>query len=1185
MSFCIFSPVFSQSDSEKAQKSYQQAEHYQKKQLYDSAIFFFKEASVLYNSANDYKSYWNSLNQLAYNYAQNKQSEKAREILKTVIEKNMRYSGGQNSQVADAYYMMAISFFTEKEYDKEIDYLNKCLVIREKIHRPISLQVAETKNTMGIAFSRKHDYQASLTVFLEALHIRQKLNNSDKMSIITSLGNVAASYRSLGKYDEALNYYQKELHLAKSYTKNEHSLWGKSYNQIANIYFTKGNVDVAKDYFTKAYQLHRRLLDKNDLQIASDLNNLGACEHALGKYEEAVKIFEQALKIRLGKLDKQHADVAQIYNNLGASFEALKNYEKSLEYHLKALLMRQEAFGENSANTAISYNNLGNLYNSKGEYNLATQYYEKALSSWKNSIGESHIEVAKVYNNLGVTYSEKGEYNKAIDYYYRSLSVRKNLYGQNHPEVATSLNNLGVTHYYMGEFEKALEFYEQAAQIRKTILGEKHPDYAVSINNIGATFYQQGKYDEALDYYIQAMEIRVKLYGDNHVDLAQAYNNIGATYLDKGEFEQALEFYKKALDLRQKQLGKKHPYVAGIYNNLGIAYYRLGNYQTSIQNFHNSLTANLIDFSDSSFYNLPKDTQYSDQSRLFNAFIGKAECFLKLYDKTNKELLGIAVQHIEAADTLLDNVRSEFTTEADKIQLANNVNRLTETAMKLYQELFVLEKDKKYLERAFYFSEKSKANILYASIAARSFQNIPDSLQQVESFYKNQISLYEQRLLEEKALDNAANPEKMATLRKHIFEFRRDYEALIKKYEQDYKQYYDLKYNSQISSVSQLQAFLKTQSKSVLVEYFLSSQGIYISVISAKKFDILFIKNNPELESKIRGLRNAIIYQIDKSFLGFSLDLYEYLMLPVDEYFKKEKIKVKHITFITDGILSYLPFESLITKIPSSKEKLAYEKLPYLLQKYAISYAFSATLLLYQQNNHRHTHENNYIAFAPIFEKGNKKSQATQDFYRSSSQFNTGAFSEDGNNINSLPATRQEVEGIVKLHTNKKLSATSHFLEEASEKKVKAGLRNYKYVHFATHGFVNENVPSRSGLLLSMPTEEGEDGILYAGEIYNLDINADLVTLSACETGLGKVVRGEGLIGLTRGFLYAGAKNVVVSLWKVSDDSSSDLMIQFYKNMLSKKTKSIALQKAKLKLLSSQKLPPYFWAAFILIGN
>ena len=241
-------------------------------------------------------------------------------------------------------------------------------------------------------------------------------------------------------------------------------------------------------------------------------------------------------------------------------------------------------------------------------------------------------------------------------------------------------------------------------------------------------------------------------------------------------------------------------------------------------------------------------------------------------------------------------------------------------------------------------------------------------------------------------------------------------------------------------------------------------------------------------------------------------------------------------------------------------------------------------------------YQKDWLALAPVFTDNstNGLSLKSQNFMQNmdeESQKNTRASFMNGAKINPLPASEVEVNEIFKEFNLKNRSALVKSHSSTTESFVKSGiLSEYKYIHFATHGFVNSDSPELSGILLAPDTTGGNDGILFSGEIYNLNLNADLVVLSACETGLGKLSKGEGIIGLSRALLFAGTNNIIVSLWQVADKSTSDLMIHFYDNLLVNEKKKIpyaqSFREAKLKLIENNKYAhPYFWSPFILIGQ
>jgi len=311
--------------------------------------------------------------------------------------------------------------------------------------------------------------------------------------------------------------------------------------------------------------------------------------------------------------------------------------------------------------------------------------------------------------------------------------------------------------------------------------------------------------------------------------------------------------------------------------------------------------------------------------------------------------------------------------------------------------------------------------------------------------------------------------------------------------------------------------------------------------------------------------------------------------------------QIEKLYIVPDGSLATLPFESLLTE-NFTGDINANNEYPYLIKKYNISYSYSANLFYLTFSKEASstieiTKLIDWLAFAPVFDNRSEQSMVmfSQELQRQLSGLKTDSMMINrsmfnGNYIKPLPATETETEAIFELYDDNNLKAKVLLHNNANEKSIKSGeLEQYKVLHFATHGFVNSERPELSGLLLAQDTTGGEDGVLYSGEIYNLKLNADLVVLSACETGLGKIQKGEGIIGLTRALLYAGAKNILVSLWQVNDKSTSELMVDFYKNSLANKGQlsySEALRNAKLKMISEGRYAhPFFWSPFILIGK
>jgi CHAT domain-containing protein len=458
------------------------------------------------------------------------------------------------------------------------------------------------------------------------------------------------------------------------------------------------------------------------------------------------------------------------------------------------------------------------------------------------------------------------------------------------------------------------------------------------------------------------------------------------------------------------------------------------------------------------------------------------------------------------------------------------------------------------------------------------------------------LAFYEKSLLEEQLRGSDADSAQIAALQDKVFGLKQTYDALGQRFEKNYPDYYNLKYQSRVASVAELQQRL-LDDKTALVEYFLGADSIFVFVLTKAAFNIRASHKDSLFEPQIEQLRQGIVAQDFAAYALPAYRLYQTLLAPM-----ANAISGKSLILVPEGALSAIPFEALLTEQVAEGKSQDYAKLPYLINEHAVSCAYSATLLQQEQSRENRATKHDYLAFAPVFANGLPAGTRGAEFFNKnfaldSSQTAATASASATRIRGYLPSTKKEVTGILDLFKNSYNlferwfgNKSKVYLErEAKEKKLKSrDLSDYRFLHFATHGLVNEKSPKLSGLLLaSEDSTSNEDGILHLGEIYNLKLNADLVVLSACETGLGQVAKGEGIIGLTRGFLYAGASNLLVSLWQVSDVTTADLMVDFYDKMLGGMSKPEALREAKLQMIHRhpEYAKPYYWAPFILVGK
>jgi CHAT domain-containing protein/Tfp pilus assembly protein PilF len=975
---------------------------------------------------------------------------------------------------------------------------------------------------------------------------------------------------------------------------------------LGRLCYRKNKYDLALKYDFKALQIRKEILGENHTDVSSSYNNIGIVYDSNGEYDMALKYYFKSLEIDREINGEKHPFVAAGLDNIGIVYEKIGEHNQALEYGFKALQIRKEIFGENSTEVANTYNNIGLIYGEKGEHDKALEYYFKALQIRKEILDEKNPEVAAIYSNMGLVFYYKGEYNKSLEYYFTALQIYKELYKEKHPFVASTYDNIGSAYNDKGEYDKALESHFKALQIRKEILDENHPDVAASYNNIGIVYYETGENDKALEYFFKALQIKKEILGGNHPDLASSYNNIGNVYSKKGDYKKALDYNYKSLQIEKEINGEKHPNVAASYENIGNVYSFKGEYDRALEYFQKGAASCLNDFNDTvDVYNIPIIRGYLNWNSLLPILQSKAE----IIADENKILKGIkdsdrgkiALRHYQACDTLIDITRKKITAQSDKLALGEQASKIYGEAIDLLIPILPAnngEVVKKMSDEdrnlAFYFSEKNKSTVLLQALAgqeALKFAGIPDSLLQKEHLLKTDITFYTKKLAEPELLDSTQH----VLYQDRLFRRNRSIDSLILVFEKQFPEYHNLKYNNKPAKTKDIQKLLDR--KTALISYFLGDTTITIFTLTKSNLDVKRVPKMTNLNDSIVFFRYGLTLGMPKIYRRLGYKLYQQLFpdaASIDG-------QIENLYIVPDGSLATLPFESLLTENYAGDIN-AYIDYPYLIKKYNISYSYSANLVYLTFSKEASstieiTKLNDWLGFAPVFDNRSEQSMvmSSQELQRQlsglktdSMMINRSMFNEDY--ISPLPATEIETEAIFKLYDDNNLKAKVLLHDNANEKSVKSDeIEQYRILHFATHGFINSERPELSGLLMAQDTTGGEDGVLYSGEIYNLKLNADLVVLSACETGLGKIQKGEGIIGLTRALLYAGGKNIIVSLWQVLDESTSDLLVDFYKNSLASKRQlsySEALKNAKLKMISEGKYAnPFFWSPFILIGK
>lgn len=797
---------------------------------------------------------------------------------------------------------------------------------------------------------------------------------------------------------------------------------------------------------------------------------------------------------------------------------------------------------------AEQYGYYGTIYRQKGQYDKALDYFSKELKAWETST--NHPAIAKSYSNIGVTEWALGNNAKSLEYHFRALGIRETL--KQKADIAASYNDIGLV-YSQTNPDEALEYYEKAMAIYKEIYDSTDEHIATAHVNIGISNKNIEFYGDAVLNLEQAAQIREANNGKSHASVAFVLSSLGNVYYAMDNMESAEQYQLQALEIYQKTYGDKHPEIANTYNFIGNVKAKSNDYEDAIEKYQNAIIANVADFNEQDIYKVPVLKNFYNADILLFSILQKAQALESNYfTKTLKYRdLNAAYNNILVCDSLIDNIRQHKTNEADKIALGLIATEVYEDGIRLSLSLSELNKNKqRFLDMAFYFAEKSKSAVLLDAIAetnAKSFANIPADMLDKEEAIKSEIAYYQQKLAEK------PNESTEKEYRKQLFSLNGQYSKFTSDLETNYSAYFDLKFNSNIPSVTDLQSIL--DENSALISYFIAEKTgrLYAFVITNDKYKIHNVKIKNDINRYLSGYRNSIYFNVKSTYVTTAHQLFNTL---IPKFLSKNITK---LVIIPTGRLGTVPFEALLTK--ETAANTSYSSMPYLINKYAINIQYAATLFEQSVRKKENTTDENICLIAPV------------DF--------------DAYGLPMLPGTATEVDAISSIFAQGNLTATTYLHDEANEGIVKHNnFTNSKYLHFATHGVVNEDKPELSQIYLSA-NNPSEDGNLYSGEIYNLTINADLVTLSACQTGLGKIYKGEGIIGLSRALVYSGANNLIVSLWSVADKSTSELMVDFYRSIVKENNDySDALQYSKLQMISTKDYnAPFYWAPFILIGK
>jgi CHAT domain-containing protein/tetratricopeptide (TPR) repeat protein len=923
-----------------------------------------------------------------------------------------------------------------------------------------------------------------------------------------------------------------------------------------------GRYEISIVQLREALPDDRRLVQAQ--RLSEEAERIGVQEKAVAKRASIEKYLQAAQLFAASGETQRQAFTLRL---MIVRFAQLNDYRNLLKYSKEALALAQNIHDRRLEGSLETF--VGGANNFLGEVKEALAHYERAVALAREN-GNQGTE-ASALNNIGTIYSEASDQQKALEYFLKALPLYKPL-GNQFGEGIT-LSNIGNAYNRLGESEKAIDYLQQALP-RFRALGIKGPE-SLALSNIGIAYSHLGDTEKALSYYNQARTIQQQT--GNKTQEAETLDNLGVLYSQQNQPQKALEFHQQALQLERASGNVRREAIS--LTDLGHVYTILGRPGDALVYFDDSLAI---------FRRL------GDLNNAAVALEGRARAEQQLGNLSESR------KNIEESLSLIETVRAQTGSQQHRASYLASREKAYEFYVNLLMQQHAKDPGKGYDAEALRAAERGRARSLLELLNEAKVDirhGVSPDLVQKERELTQALNAKAQRQIQLTA--QKGNPEEIATLQREISALEDDYQQVQVAIRNKSPQYAALT-QPQPLGLKEIQQQLDPNT--LLLEYSLGDERSFLWVISTESLKSFALPKRSEIETlarqvyeslTTRGVGGALesatqrqtrIAEADTQFKKAAAELSRMILTPARAEFASRRLVV-----VADGALQYVPFSAL-SLAPGPTYR------PLVLGHEVISLPSASAFAIQRQNLSQRSPAEKAVAVVadPVFSNSDTRVKTstrepetvTRDTTRIIEHLSGNAKGQLS--IPRLPFTRQEADRILAVApAGSNLKAldfrASRSLATSDE------LSKYRYVHFATHGYVDTSRAGLSAIVLSMVDEQGkpQDGFLRTHDIFNLKLPAELVVLSACETGLGKEVKGEGIEGLTRAFMYAGARRVVVSLWNVNDKATAELMAHLYAGMLrDKKSPAAALRAAQLEMLRTpQWRSPYFWAPFVMQGE
>lgn len=871
--------------------------------------------------------------------------------------------------------------------------------------------------------------------------------------------------------------------------------------------------------------------------------------------------------------------------NIGFSFLFYysNNFKKTLEYIKKAELIAQEKLIPQKIVLPQ------NLYIMQGTIYRALGYKEKAIMSdigiiesikKDNSIPSSQL--AEQYTSLAIQYDELGDYNNAILYYKKGIKLSKKYNLETIYNIYYPTYCLASCYQEKGQISKALTVYKNLIPAIEQIKNKNKDYYILSTQTYQslAKLYINNKLYDSSYFYINKLH---EIHQESNERIWESYDIYSQYNIHIKNYVEAEKNAQDALSMLQNSshISNRAKTIALIntYNNLSTIHLKKGNIKQALSYCQKNLHVQAPKFSGSSPYQNPKFEQLFYDHALILTITTKLKILEALYAQKDPQVTPqLLLSTIKLGIEALEHKNKDFKSKSSQTYWLNQkAIPLFEKAIQIALDVYGQTQDQQYLNEAFMLSERSKSIMMMNALQeqnANSFGGIPKELIEKEQELEREFKVIEKAKQDAEMSGDMVEIQYQDSL---LFDYHHQKNALLEHFEAKYPKYYELKHVVHQTSIQEVQAALDEQT--LLIEYFQGQEKIYVFTISKEQSLVHSFKHTKAYDVQLASFQHMLIdieqakqniHSACRAFIKSSYELYQLLLI------NNLLPNKQHLLLIPDGQLAYLPFEVLLTEelAHTANDKqgyLEFSQLPYLLHQYTTNYNYSAQLFLQQKAKRAKKKGCEILAVAPSY--SNKNAPEWRNPYERQLR----------RELAELPGAVRELNFLKELFGGDFL-----YEEEANEANFKQKAPSYEILHLAVHGLLDEEKPELSGLALEEDNSREEDNILYDYEIKQLDLQAQLVVLSACETGIGKYQHGEGVMSIGRGFMYAGVPSLMTTLWSLNDYSGYIIIKEFYQNLQNGMPKDEALRQAKIYYLQQHNgvvTHPSFWACLIQVGD